>query len=292
MDPVEPKGEAAGDPDAGAPVDPRGSTGPEEVTAARPPGGFTPEVAAALKTYVYLLVDPRTGRPFFAGRGKNDRCFRHLAAARNGGGPAGATPPDDDVSFPMLDKIRAIEAQGRSVRVDIVRHGLSSSEAKLVEAAVGDALGLPPGPGGGQRASATTLNVLLAPRAKFKRSHPVVLLRVPDDRLGQTEEQLRHGWRIGHRWTDPMSARSPRWAVLVAEGLVRAVVGLDGWAPEGGAVGGVATGKADRYGFAGERDAELERRYLGRNVEAYLGSGSPSSVTYVWCGPHWVNTPR
>ena len=44
--------------------------------------GLDPGTAARLGTYVYLLVDPTTGRPFYAGRGRKDRCFRHAAAAR------------------------------------------------------------------------------------------------------------------------------------------------------------------------------------------------------------------
>lgn len=273
-----------------------------------PPDGFTPEVAAALRTYVYLLVDPRTGRPFAAGRGKGDRCFRHLAAARARSAGDGASADED--TFPQLDRIREIEAQGRAVRVDVVRYGLSSSEAKLVEAVVRDTAGLPPGPGGTQRAPAPSLNVALAPRAKFKRSHPVVLLRLGPDRIGQTDDELRHGWRIARRWTDLSSPRSPRWAVVVAEGLVRSVVRLDAWvadegldraadrAGEEGAEPGrswprsAGAARSERFSFRGERDPDLERRYLGRNVEAYLGTRSPSAVTYVWCGPHWVNTPR
>ena len=33
----------------------------------------------------------------------------------------------------------------------------------------------------------------------------------------------------------------------------------------------------------------LAARYVGRNVGPYLGPGTPSAVTYVWCGPHWVD---
>jgi len=106
--------------------------------------GFAPEVVARLRAYVYLLVDPRTGRPFRVGRGKGDRCFRDLATLRAGTG--------DDA-----DRVRAVEASGRKVRIDILRHGLGGVEAKLVEAVANDALGLTParpGDGGGQRVGA------------------------------------------------------------------------------------------------------------------------------------------
>ena len=48
----------------------------------------------------------------------------------------------------------------------------------------------------------------------------------------------------------------------------------------------------ERYSFTGTRDAGLEDRYAGRSVAAYLGTGTPGPVTYVWCGPHWVNTAQ
>ena len=56
-----------------------------------------------------------------------------------------------------------------------------------------------------------------------------------------------------------------------------------------GRAGGVRSG-AGRWSFVGTPDPELGRRYVGRNVAAYLGGGNPAPVTYVWCGPHWVNT--
>ena len=47
----------------------------------------------------------------------------------------------------------------------------------------------------------------------------------------------------------------------------------------------------ERYSFVGARDPELERRYVGKSVAAYLGKGiAEARCTYVWCGPHWVNT--
>ncbi len=37
-----------------------------------------PEVARSLGYYVYLYVAPRTGRPFYVGKGKDDRVLKHL----------------------------------------------------------------------------------------------------------------------------------------------------------------------------------------------------------------------
>jgi hypothetical protein len=69
--------------------------------------------------------------------------------------------------------------------------------------------------------------------------------------------------------------------------LVAAVFRIDHWEPTGSS----GTGRGDlRYSFVGARDEELESRYLGRSVALHRGAGPQSPVTYVWCGPHWVNT--
>jgi len=240
---------------------------------AAPPPGFAPDVAARLRAYVYLLVDPRTGRPFRVGRGKGDRCFRDLADLRAGtGGDA--------------DRVRAIEASGRTVRIDILRHGLGGDEARLVESVANDTLGLAAartGDAAGRRVAADRLATALARPARFKRSHPVVLLRVDAD----DDDPRGRPWRIGRRWADPTDPRAPGWAVAVDDDLVRGVYRIDGWDPTG-----APSDPATRYVLRGEPDPELEKRYRGRSVADYRGAGAQPPVTYVWCGPHWVNRPR
>ena len=127
-------------------------------------------------------------------------------------------------------------------------------------------------------------------------------------------ETVRHGWRIGRRWTDPRAPRSPRWAVIVAGELVAGVYRIERWeaTPLGARSGGSAPHAAPdtpgtvrstyRHSFVGERDDELESRYVGRSVADYLGSssraatdtgaavaiGAANQVAYVWCGPHGI----
>jgi hypothetical protein len=325
--------------------------------------GFAPGIGDKLRSYVYLLVDPRTGRAFFAGRGRNDRCFRHVQAAR-GTDSAGDSPIDETAArttdstgepaiaeaatggrtFPVLERIREIEATGRSVRIDILRYGLDADEARLVEAVARDALGLGTASSDradqrdaaradhavtstgtrqalpAQRTEATRLNTLLAKPAKIKRNHPVVLLRLgksfgPGTSDADLDEAVRSGWKIGRRWIDPQSRRSPHWVFAVVDDVVRAVYRIDGWKeaepspttpvtpttqptqpasttqPTSTPGTGTAQTSPARWTLNGERDPELERKYQGRNVGAYLSSGSQNPVTYVWCGPHWVNSP-
>ncbi len=261
---------------------------------------FPPAVQAKLKCYVYLLVDPRTGRPFHAALGRGDRCFEHVRAARVvGGRPGRGTAPgdagaDEPPEYPALERIRQIEASGRSVRIEILRYGLDPDQARLVEAVAHDLLGLPGSAASGRRRSADEVRLLLTKRAKFKRSHQVVLLRAGPPGSDTSYDRVRHGWRVSRRWVDVCAPRSPHWAVVVVGELVDSAYRLDRWEASGPTNGASAAEKterpADRYSFVGARDPELERRYAGKSVAPYFGKGAPTSVAYVWCGPHWVNS--
>lgn len=280
------------------PMGPESSTEPAGSDSAAPgPGRFPVEVASRLRSYVYLLVDPRTGRVFAVGRGKGDRCFRHLEAARE--------PNDRDrVStkrpYGALDRIRAIEAAGRPVRIDILRHGLSVGEAKLLETAAHDLLGLSDRPERGARRPVSEVAAALTRRAKFKASHQVVLLRIGGAGSGTGYEAIRHGWRIGQRWTDPSSSRSPRWAVAVRGQLITSVYRIDRWEPtpvDSQTITTTAAGTdlrptGERFSFVGSPDHELERRYVGRSAAGYLNNATSGQPVYVRCGPHWVNTAQ
>jgi hypothetical protein len=281
----------AEDPDTSttdARADETASAGPVGIatapTPAPAPASFPPGVAAKLGTYVYLLVDARTGRPFFVGRGRGDRCHRHVEAAR---AEAGHGAPSS--KYPLLDRIREAQSGGRPVRIEILRRGLTPAEADLVEATVADALGL----GyetrlGSQRSPSHVVGAALAKRAKIRQDHGIVLLRVGPHGSATDYASARHGWRIGKRWMDAASGRSPTWAAVVAGDLVDTVYRIDAWVPSPSAAGAVA----DRFSFVGTPEPELDARYAGRSVRAYLGTGTPGAITYVWCGPHWVNSAQ
>ena len=146
------------------------------------------------------------------------------------------------------------------MRIDILRYGLSPDEAltgrggrpRRPRAARPTRLGEP-------APSAVEVSSLLAKRAKIKRAHQVVLLRVGAAGADTSYDRVRHGWRIGRRWTDPDSPRSPRWAAIVAGDLVAAVYRIDRWEPA----------RAPRLRPVSRRRAEPVRP----------PSGSPSSGT-------------
>lgn len=89
------------------------------------------QVSETLGLYVYLLVDPRDGRPFYVGKGRGVRMMAHgLEALDVDAGPDRA----------KLARIRDIRAAGGEHQVWIARYGLTSAEYTAVEAALIDVL--------------------------------------------------------------------------------------------------------------------------------------------------------
>lgn len=84
------------------------------------------EVADILKSYVYVYIDPRTDQPFYIGKGKGSRLFSHL---------------EDESDNDKAARISEIRATGLEPRIDVLRYGMSDSEAILVEAAAIDLIG-------------------------------------------------------------------------------------------------------------------------------------------------------
>lgn len=91
---------------------------------------FDEKTRQELKYYVYMLLDPEDNKPFYIGKGINNRVFNHLDCALN----------DIDTINAKYDKIREITQKGQVVKHIIVRHGLIENEAYLIEASLIDSL--------------------------------------------------------------------------------------------------------------------------------------------------------
>ena len=75
---------------------------------------MTDAVAAVLKSYVYVYIDPRDGRPFYIGKGKSGRLFSHL---------------DDHSESRKVARIADIRALGMEPRIDLLRYGMTDAES-------------------------------------------------------------------------------------------------------------------------------------------------------------------
>lgn len=88
---------------------------------------MTPEIDAVLKSYVYVYTDPRDGKPFYIGKGQGNRLF---------------APLDDPAETVKTNKISDIRKSGLEPQIDILRYGLTDTEASLIEASAIDLIGL------------------------------------------------------------------------------------------------------------------------------------------------------
>ena len=89
--------------------------------------GFSQKAIEALDGYyVYALIDPRTEKVFYIGKGVNDRVFQHeQESAKNQGSEK-----------EKLKTIQEIESSGYQVKRKIIYWGLSEQEAFIAEAAL------------------------------------------------------------------------------------------------------------------------------------------------------------
>ena len=93
---------------------------------------FSESCIEQLDSYVYALVDPRTDKVFYIGKGRGNRVFDHCNFAIN-----------EAYESLKLNQIREIIAEGFEVKHYILRHKLSDAEAFLVESALIDFLTYP-----------------------------------------------------------------------------------------------------------------------------------------------------
>ena len=63
------------------------------------------EVAQVLKSYVYVYIDPRDGKPFYIGKGQGSRLFAHL---------------EDQSECEKVARIAKIRAAGLEPQIDIL----------------------------------------------------------------------------------------------------------------------------------------------------------------------------
>jgi hypothetical protein len=104
------------------------------LSAVEAPQAVLDQVSSELQAYVYVLVDPESGVPFYVGKGHGLRHAAHVAEALV---PVGE---GDEERWRKLAKIGGVLARGLEPEVWILRYGLSPAEYTAVEAASIDLL--------------------------------------------------------------------------------------------------------------------------------------------------------
>jgi len=241
-----------------------------------------PGMAEKLGYYVYLYVDPRDGKVFYIGKGKGERCLDHLFE-------------DDD--HPKVKRIRDIFAAGLEPLIEILAHGMATSdEAYLVEAAAIDLIGLKE-----LTNKVTGHNSLLYGRKTLKDlaihyapvnadiPDPVVLIRINElYRNGMSAQELyevtRGVWILGLD-----RARGAKYVFAIFEGIVKEVYEPELW--QDARVAGYDTRKdltpedgKVRIEFVGKVAPEAIRsQYIDKSVANSFAFGAQNPCKYINC---------
>lgn len=236
------------------------------------------EVAHTLKSYVYVYSDPRDQEAFYIGRGKGNRLFSHLT---------------DQMECAKVNRVVEIRAAGLEPQIDILRYGLSDSEAALVEAAAIDLIGrarLTNRMAGyhdksfGRITSKEVITMFTAKPVEVR--HHVILITINQlYRSDMTAEELyeatRGIWVLGER------REKAEYAMAVYQGIAREVYRIRQWYPAGTLEYTTrdpsefrSTRYQGRWEFEGEVAEEAVRKeYVGFSV----GKGGQNPIQYKNC---------
>lgn len=232
------------------------------------PSFFPDEVQWRLGKYVYRLVDPRTNETFYVGKGTGNRVFEHARGE--------IEPHPEELLPPKLDTIHQIKAAGLDVVHVIHRHGLTDTEAFLVEASLIDAYpnltNAVVGHGSGEYGLMTAKEVMIKyalPELPMNPPHRLVLINIRKLTDRESTEDIyrlvRYCWRI-----NKARAERAEYVLAVLRGVVLGAYKATEWLPATrenfqSEISYADGSEAHRFGFKGEKaPADVWDLYVGQ----------------------------
>lgn len=236
-------------------------------------------VCEKLKYYVYLYVDPRTGRPFYIGKGTGNRICCHL---------------DDTEDCEKVKRIAELRKLGLEPILEILKYGLTENEAFLIESAAIDLLGSDltnrvKGHDAADNGRGRLTEVVQELDAEdVTINDNAILINISRlYRYGMTPMELydatRGIWKVGPR------RDKADFAFCIYGGIVREVYTIAAWVPAGSTMTRRDFSEkeyelTERYEFVGQiAQVTIRRKYVGKSVRNYFVPGSQNPIKYVNC---------
>jgi hypothetical protein len=219
--------------------------------------------------YVYLLIDPRTDKPFYVGKGCGNRINQHLIGALK----------TNTKEKNKIRTIRDIESSGLSVKLVVLRHGLTQKEAFEVESSMIDFIGKDHLTNivSGHYAAERGLMNLDDIKIKYEAepavfSDRVILINInklydPNMSIEELLEATRKHWKVSAQRVSNIKI-----ACSVYRGIIRGVFTIDHWLP--------STQKGRMLFEGGTASPKLQEKYLHKSVVKYWKQGSQSPIKY------------
>jgi uncharacterized protein len=242
------------------------------------PASIPPEVANHLGYYVYLYIDPRTGKPFYVGKGQGQRALSHLSAE------------GESRKARILAELKEL---GVAPQIDILGHALPNEETAFrIESAIIDFLGLDVLSNAVRGWQSIQFGRMpLKELVTYYAATPVdiddavMLIRINKlykHGMSATElyEATRGVWKLGVR------REKAKFAFAIFEGVVREVYEIHSWHPAGSQH--YESRPTDdvilkgRWEFRGQIAAdEIRNKYIDRSVKTYLPPKAQNPIAYV-----------
>lgn len=222
-----------------------------------------------LKYYVYLLIDPRTKKVFYVGKGSGNRINHHLLGAI-----LEKTKETDKIKT-----IREIHSSGKEVDMKILRHGLSENEAFEIECSIIDLLGIKNLTNlvAGHDSSVRGIKRLSDLKIEYEPvdavfAEPVILINInkkfyPEMSAKEMYEATSGNWKIGER------AKKISIVCAVYRGIIREVFEVVSWNQ---------SEEKGRLYFEGKvASNSIRDMYIHRSVSKFWKQGSQNPIKYV-----------
>ena len=225
-----------------------------------------------LKYYVYLLIDPRTAKPFYVGKGVGNRINHHLMDAES----------ENTIEKEKIRTIRDIRKSGDEVGLKILRHGLTEKEAFEIECALIDFIGMKnltnivSGHYSAERGMMTLEDIEIKYQAQDAVfSEPVMLINInklyhPDMSADELYAATRQHWKVSLTRVKDFSL-----VCAVFLGIVREIYTVSEWVKSPSPHDGRA------YFTGTVAPDEIRSKYLNRSVKNYWKKGSQNPIKYI-----------
>ena len=240
---------------------------------------FSKGVAEKLKCYVYKLIDPRNGQVFYIGKGTGNRVFQHM----RGEGLKDKSEHDDrdekENVLPLkIETIREINRKGLDVIAIIHRHGMTSEEALLVEAALIDEYSgllanIQVGKGSSDYGPRSVIQInndySREVLEEIDKEEKALIIKINNDSIENNEDNIyeatRKYWIIGEK------RNKVKKVLAVNNGIVIAEYNNIKWEK--------SKEQDKRYFFTGEE--EKKPKYIGKIIpEKYRRKGIANPILY------------
>ncbi len=229
-----------------------------------------PATTEKMGYYVYILEDDK-GKPFYIGKGVGNRINQHFTKLMDSGAR-------------KSEKVKTIKKLGSKVKKIILRHGITSEEAFILENAIIDFIGIEnltnivKGHSDGKGiADLEELKIKYEPEdAIFEESALLINInRLYKRGMLQNDiyEAVRKHWRINLN-----RARSINMVCAVSQGIIRGVFYQDKW---------LVSNRADRKCYFEHRlkeksvEKSVVNKYLNKSVNKYWQQGAQYPIKYI-----------